>query len=427
MRWLCASALALPVLCYAQAAPPAAKAVTLNVSAASYTRYPSLEPVTLIDVQLGDSAAISAVLKQAIKGSSHWNCAAISSYQVSLYEGASTTPSRTLPIASVNTALTHCAPNDIDLNAVQITLRSPLTKNDKYQVTLRNLGDPSPVVQSAAAAPGNVGSAVVFTATPQSAPGETLTNKKTRDVGQLAVSFTDSDFVANLPVDIYVKSTDLFSTDEKDAKSAFLGTVGFNRGLLRNWYTPFHLEGGMQGNQIATNLSAVVNSGVTTLIPWHAVISPAIQAPLPPEFTLNQQYTNRIRQASTSKPLATDDYSLNPSLSWSSISFPWPCPSSAKKTAAPQYQYCFGVEMNLGLWYLPLDLTGKGSQRVEGYGDISILIPLSSLSFAKGIFPYVTSGDYSKSRIRVKYSDSVSVANNFIRTRDWTYGIELIK
>jgi len=144
---------------------------------------------------------------------------------------------------------------------------------------------------------------------------------------------------------------------------------------------------------------------------------------------------NRVRQdlAAGAKPLATNDFSLNPSLSWTSISLPWMCKvvnwmSGAKgASAANQYTGCLGVEADLGTWYLPLDLTSKGNQRVEGYGDVSILIPLSSLKFASGILPYVTSNDPAKSRIRIKYSDTVNAANNYIRSKAWTYGIELIK
>jgi hypothetical protein len=279
---------------------------------------------------------------------------------------------------------------------------------------------------------------VAFTATPQSAVGETLTNKAKRDTGQTAVSFADTDLVDALPVDLYVKSTDLFSTDEKDSKSAFSGVVGFNRGLSGNWYSPFHLEAGMQGNQDAASLSAVVNAGVTTLVPWKPLMGGAIQMPLPPDITLSVQYTDRIRQdpLAVPKPLQQNDFSANPSISWTSMSFPWTCrlfgwlngdKANAKERPADQFKYCVGAELDLGMWYLPIDLTSKGTQRVEGYGDISFLVPLASLNFVKGLAPHLTTGDSAKSRIRIKYSDSVNIANGYVRTRAWTYGIELVK
>jgi len=89
--------------------------------------------------------------------------------------------------------------------------------------------------------------------------------------------------------------------------------------------------------------------------------------------------------------------------------------------------YCLGLQMDLGTYYLPLDLTPSGSQRVEGYGDVSILIPVSGLTKAFQIFPYLTSGDAAKSQIRIKYGDTVNPANNYARSKQWTYGIEVIK
>jgi len=49
---------------------------------------------------------------------------------------------------------------------------------------------------------------VTFSASPQAAPGEMLTNGETRDTGQLSVAFSDSNLLSVLPADLYVKSTD---------------------------------------------------------------------------------------------------------------------------------------------------------------------------------------------------------------------------
>jgi len=424
MRICCALAVLLPL----RAADP----IPLTTTAKSFTQYPSMEPVSEIDVTLSDPPALRDVLNAAIKGG--WDCTAVGSYRVTIVNG---TTSRDVPIASVNPARTHCTVNDLDLNTVELQLRNPISDKDKYQVALRNLPGIAAVVQSAAAAGPQGGSNIAFAATPQSAAGETLTNKTKRDTGQIAVSFTNSDFVRNLPVDVYVKSTDLFSTDERDSKSAFLGMIGISRGLFPDRYSPAHLEVGMQGNQVASSLSGVANMGITTLLPWKSVLQPAIQVPLPPDFTMNAQYTNRLRQDPTvTTRLAANDFTVNPSIAWTAISFPWTCrifgwlngdKTTAATPATDQYKYCAGVEFDIGLWYLPLDLTGKGSQRVEGYGDVSFLIPLSSLSFARSLTPYLTSGDSAKSRIRVKYSDTVNATNNYVRAKSWSYGIELTK
>jgi hypothetical protein len=392
-----------------------------------------MEPTTLIDVSLDRPVGIRDAIRDAIAHG--WDCTKTSSYNVSVIAGKT---SRDVPIAQVDPGRTTCTANNVRLGAVQLVLRSGITDKDRYQVTLRNLPNKTVTIQSAPTK-GPSGSSVTLVATPQSAPAETLTNKKTRETGQLNLSFSDTDLVRNLPFDLYAKSTALFSTDEKDSKSAFLGTIGVQHGLSGSWYSPAHIEVGMQGNQIASNLSGVVNAGVTTLLPWKNshLMNWAIQVPLPPDATINAQYTDRINQdpATTKKPLAGNDFSLNPSIAWTSISLPWTCKvfnwlnrdKSKPLTPATQYVYCAGLEMDLGMWYLPLDLTSKGSQRAEGYGDISILIPLSSLAFGKGVLPYLTSGDYAKSRIRVKYSDSVNAANNYARSRTWTYGIEITK
>jgi hypothetical protein len=282
-----------------------------------------------------------------------------------------------------------------------------------------------------------------FSAVPQAAPNEKLTNGKSRDTGQLAITISDTNLFSKLqmPFNTYVKSKDLFSTDEKDSKSAFSGTVGVQRGVFPKWYAPLHLEQTIQGNQIATNLSTLSALGLTTLLPWAwsrpAFYNLGFEAPLPPDVTVDNQFTHRINQniTPTSKALAVNDYSLNASLSWSSIRFPWACPAFAwlrltKKPDDPKNSdtpYCLGTELNVGAYYLPFDLTAYKSQRVEGYGDVSILIPLVRLSFGSKVFPFLTSGDPAKSQIRIKYADTVDAANNYARARQWTYGVELIK
>jgi hypothetical protein len=398
----------------------------------AYATYPSMQPVTRIEVQLSGTDVTGA-----LRGA-RWDCAqtaSVSSYKVSAISSKGS--SRDVPVAFVDTGLT-CKTPVFSPGSVKLHVRLEISKSDQIQVTLQNLKTNDVLIQSMPTAMSGDATPVAFTATPQAAPGEALLDGTTRDTGQLSVSFTDSRLAPALPVDLYLKSTDLFSTNERDAKSAFSGTFGAQRGLLRSLYSPVHVEGGMQGNQIASNLSAVAAGGITTLVPWswsrNALNNQGIQVPLPPDFNLNAQYTHRFRQdPSTKKPLATDDFSLNPSITWSAISLPWMCPvlkwldKSAKSDPKTQYSGCLGIEGDAGLWYLPLDHTSKGSQRAEGYYDASILIAVSNLKFLAGIFPYVSSNDPAKSRIRIKYSDTVNAANNYVRSKTWTYGIELIK
>ncbi|HTU43282.1 MAG TPA: hypothetical protein VMF10_16355 [Candidatus Aquilonibacter sp.] len=277
-----------------------------------------------------------------------------------------------------------------------------------------------------------------FTATPQAAPGESLNNGATRDVGQLNVAFADQNLFGEDLVDIYAKSTDLFSTDAEDAKSAFGVTGGFQRGLFSRWYSPYHLEQTIQGNQMATNLSTATTLGFNTLPPWHWTASGlnngVIDAPLPFEPAIAVQYVHRFEQLVTKKTplLSENDFTVNPALSWSNISFPFVCKlfnhrkttAEAPGTPAP---VCLGAQLDLGLWYLPLDLTASKSERVDGYGDASILIPLSDFGFASTALSYVTKGDPMKFQLRITYADSVNAANNYARTRQWTFGIEALK
>lgn len=209
------------------------------------------------------------------------------------------------------------------------------------------------------------------------------------------------------------------------------------------WYSPYHLEETIQGNQTASNLSAVTSLGFNTLPPWHwtdsGLNNDVIYAPLPFEPSIAALYIHRINQLVTKKTplLSEDDFTLNPALSWSNISFPFVCKlfNHQKKTDATKSKpapgtpppVCLGTELDLGLWYLPLDLTASKSQRVDGYGDVSILVPLTDFSFASTALTYVTKGDPMKFQLRIKYGDTVNAANNYARTRQWTFGIEALK
>jgi hypothetical protein len=440
-------------------APEVPKPVTLKVGQEYYVEYPSLQPITAISVQLADPAEVYDLMSKVLP---QWDCAKPSSYKIAVVtqqSDGSLKDARTETITAVRlqgnddkgVRLTSCTLGSP--GQVQLVFKSDLGASELVQVSLVGLPD-----GYSAKSDGKLKftkSTVSFSATPQAAPNEKLTNGKSRDTGQLAVSFSDANLFsgASLPFNTYVNSKDLFSTDEKDSKSAFAGTIGIQRGIFSKWYAPLDFSETIQGNQTASNLSAVTNLGITTLLPWKwtfpLLFNKAVRAPLPPDITINNQYTNRINQlvAPNSKSLATNDYSLNPFMAWSGISFPWVCDVFAKLgvtskgnnaksgngtidqkgTVTPGVQYCLGTSLNLGLYYLPLDLTKAGHQQVQGYGDVSILIPLSGLSFAAKIFPFITTNDPMKSQIRIKYSDTVNPANNYARSRGWTYGIELIK
>jgi hypothetical protein len=440
----------------AVAGKPAATSVApgaLPSATGSYVRYPSMEPVTAIFVQMADPKTLDALTKAIGKDPHHpgWDCTQASSYNVSV---VSKQPDGTFKHIRneviVSVALqgndpdtghrwTYCRPGFP--GEVQLILKADVAPTETVQVSFVGIPDGTPMHSDGTLKLLSARKSS-FLATPQAAPSESLTNGKKRDVGQVNATFSDSNLFSSLPFDSYVKSADLFSTDGKDSKSSFSGTFGIQRGILGMWYSPIHLEESVQGNQTATNLSTVTTLGVTTLLPWawsgKLFNNPVFDAPLPPDITVDNQYTHRIRQNITvtnTKLLATNDYSLNPYASWSSIKLPWSCSilsllngigkQAGKGKVAGQY--CAGVEADLGMYYLPLDLTASKSRRAEGYGDASLLIPLTGLSFASKIFPYLTTDDPAKTQIRIKYADAVNASSNYVRSKQWTYGFEIIK
>jgi hypothetical protein len=217
----------------------------------------------------------------------------------------------------------------------------------------------------------------------------------------------------------------------------FSVTAGVEFGLLKRWYLPVQLSETVQGNQVATSASAVSNLSVSGLVPWYwsrkALNNGFIQAPRAPEFSLAAQYTHRMAQLVTAKtPLLTvNDAAINPVLTIEPFYlFQGACNKYRKwlKLGNPSpttKQFCLGYQIDLGIWYLPLDKTKVGSQQVEGYGDASILIPLSNLDFPK--VPLVAKDNLLNSQVRVEYSDSVNAANNYARSRQWSVGIEVMK
>jgi hypothetical protein len=438
-------------------AQPAAPPTDLSVTATNYVQYPSLNSVTAISIHLGTYGTHIYDIVQKRVNSTTWNCASPEFYKVVVVD--SSQPQKVLRQLDVmavrligkdpnGARYTHCEGNGHPA-IVDLILGSQVNSGDLIKVFVYDdTGQTNPpLISSDGKLPITTSSFPTFTATPQAAPGEALNNGATRTVGQLNIAFSDANLIKDSPINLYVKSSDLISTDGKDSKSAVSITAGIQRGLLSKWYSPYHFEQILQGNQTAKNLSTVTSLGFAADPPWlwtkHILNNSFILAPLPPEPSISNQYTHRFEQLVTKKTplLSVNDYSLNPTFSWSTISFPFTCrllfwetsqspkASSADATAAtaPQTSTCLGAELNFGLWYLPLDLTSAGSERVEGYGDISILIPLSDFSVASKELTYVTAKDPTKFQVRIKYADSVNTANNYARTKQWTFGIEALK
>jgi hypothetical protein len=268
---------------------------------------------------------------------------------------------------------------------------------------------------------------LTMSVTAQSVLNEALTDGSYKGVDQVALNSTTVLHKApGKGAAFYANTKDLFSSNERDKKSAFLGGVGYEWGP-QGWYAPLKLEGDVQGNQVATNLSTLANLSVDTVFPWgwssHVLNNLLFDLPLSPDLTIALPYTHRINQiVGKSGPLPVNDFAVNPALALKNgVLFPnkycSPNMLSAKQLL------CFGLEADAGMYYLPLQTTTKGSQRAEGYGDVSFLIPLSNFSH----FPFLTLDTSSlASQIRIEYADVVNPANNYARTAKWSFGLELI-
>ncbi len=229
---------------------------------------------------------------------------------------------------------------------------------------------------------------------------------------------------------LFVDTKNLFSTNERDAKSAIEGGFGIQRQMSTQYYLPLKFEGQVVGNQVATSLSSVLLvDGKTDVIPRFLCCSKSYDLwftqPTNPLLDLSLLYTHRVKQivAAGSKPLPTDDFAVNPSLAYTGGEIlHFLC--KPKPAGAVNHNVCLNAEGDLGLYYLPLEKTTKGSQRAEGYWDASFLIPLADFSN----IPFTTlDAQTGKTQLRIKYEDSVNPATNYSRTKKWSFGIELIK
>ena len=228
------------------------------------------------------------------------------------------------------------------------------------------------------------------------------------------------------------ETKNLFSTNERDAKSAFLGGGGIQYAPPVGWYIPLKVEQQVQGNQVATNLSTVTLLDITASVPWYGVDkviskSYVVSSPVPPTFKLDTPYTHRINQvvAPKSSPLPADDFAVNPAFAFTGGQLLGErC--NKQNQANPKWfdSICLNWEANAGLYYLPLEDTPKGSQRVEGYWDASLLVPLAKLPGIPGL---KTDVQTTQTQFRVKYGDTVSAANNYTRSKSWSFGVEYVK
>jgi hypothetical protein len=368
-----------------------------------------------------------------------WNCTAPENYLVTV-EG-SPTP---LPVDHIdvsNTKDNNCLQAFEDSNhfpklpaVLQVKLTSAGQKlvHGKVTVHIQNLPKGSELQGTSKDAISWTPNIIMLSV--QSVLNENLTNKTVAKDGVYQFGVTGS-----YPLKSYswggilLDSKNLFSTNERDAKSAFSGGGGVQVGLSRGWYIPLKFEQQMQGNQVATNLSAVSLLEVSSLVPgWKAVIDldrrtigAVVSAPNDPLFKLDFPYTHRINQlvAAKASPLPENDFAVNPSFTFSNGHLLGDlCNQNTKGTSG--FNLCLNWEADAGLYYLPLENTARGSQRVEGYWDSSLLVPFSKLPAFAGI---KLDPQSQQMQLRIKYGDTVNPANNYARSKKWSFGLELVK
>ena len=264
MRMVCVAGLLLaPAMTTAQTAapatPPAAAAepaqaapaagatasaaakpvsITLLVTPHSGTAYPKMRPDAYIVVHLsGADAIVGSAIQKAVKEG--WKCLDKASYAVTTQVADATgklTPGKGVPIDGVvqlgKGSCTDAAPEPVEL-----MLNASVDTTTQYMVSLVGLPDGMEAASAAVKFP--VATLPSFSVLPSGVPGEAMTDGTTHDVGQLAVTYSMPS-VNNSPV--FLSSTDLFSTDRKDTKSAFAATGGVGVGLSKSHYIPVQLS-----------------------------------------------------------------------------------------------------------------------------------------------------------------------------------------
>ena len=389
-------------------AQPQNLAVTLIVTKS----YPSLTPLVVLKVSLADVLGVDPKIWRTIG----WSPDSPAGYSVTDAKTGARIPISAIEFPAI--ARTHLA----DYSLAYLVLSRGLKDGDTLTISISG----SQGVIAKTAAPLAVKGAQKYSLNfnPTAAPAETLYTGAKRDVGQLNLAFNLPELVTGWHfARTYLKTTDLFSTDERDSKSKFNVTGGLERSLTSRWYVPAHVEAMVQGDQVARNASFLAGAGLSTVLPWKfakpALYNSIIQIPLSPVITADAQYERRIQRdpATLKKFPNINDFRLAPTLAWKPIRF----------LPGPLGQDSVDFEINAKGWYLPFDQIDPSKRgRFEGAGDISLLVPLAKLNLL-GATQFLGTSDPIHSRIRIKYAAGANDAAAFKHGRQLTYGIELIK
>ena len=373
----------------------------------------------------------------------HWDCHNVNNYQVQVTDPIGVKPTVTIKLNRVGTAPDpKCSDAFVPGLAGRADNVFLWADEDQVRwhsisgvvtVTLLHLKDPEGQDMTLASKAGVTKvqwPLNIITASAQTVNNETLLDKSIykKAIYQFPIS-SNLVLLGNNRSGLYVDTKDLFSTNERDSKSSFEGGIGYQLGMFNRWAVPAKLEGKILGNQVATNLSSSVSLQVSTNVPWGNFLSPPKRY-LPawnvaPAFSIALPYTHRFDQVvnTGSKPLPVDDFATNPSLALTTERL-FEHLTTAEVTNGTSATFGLYWEGDLGLYYLPLQTTSKGSQRAEGYGDASILVPLADFGIIPGVGLDPTT-QVNQMRLRIKYQDTVSATNNYVRTKEWTFGLEL--
>jgi hypothetical protein len=314
------------------------------------------------------------------------------------------------------------APRREDPSIAFLTLdESQIRRGDELKVILV-AGDAKFAGKSAT----TVGSLKPYTVglNPNFVPNQDLRNGKKRNVGQLGV---------NLDVPLlfphfraarsYLNSDSLFSTDAKDKTSKMNLTQGFERSLIKSWFIPIGWENKVQGNQTADNFSFLSSLGLRSILPWGwtspGLYNELVQAAVSPEFDFAGQYERRLRQDAEFRRTnpRRDLLRIAGQTTWKPI---YLLPSKDKAAS-------LALEVTGKGWFIPNDEKANGStmKRLEGYFEISLLVPITKLNFQA--FALAGSSKVLKQRMRIKYAAGANEANGWKHFSQLTIGVEAIK
>ena len=405
---------------------------SIGITTVAGADYPSLRVTGHIAVNLQLDAirpdasgnTLRYYVRDAIKNG--WNCFDPKNYSVT-YTLPGNKTEHSVQLASVTGNFACNA--GYDLQVVNLWLNDPVNFKSSYKVELKGIDSKTNKnIWSAAKQFPSSSRPVMISATPQSISNEPLSTGTYKTVEQVALSATVPIAATQAKqTGAYLVSNDVISSNERDNKSAFLGGAGFEYDP-RRWYAPIKLEADVQGNQVATNLSTIASASVSTAVPWGGtgklLDNPLFGFPLSPTLSLALPYTHRINQVVSAKgtPLPVNDFSLNPALALANGTL---LKSLCNPNSPNKSILCFGLSMDLGFYYLPLEKTSAGNQRVDGYGDVSFFIPITN--FQKPLQLVTFSSQTLQSEFQIEYCDSVSPANNYARTKKWSFGVVLIK